>query len=76
MVGRQSAQHHARRAACERNERGRRRIGANGRIADWSGIRVVRPSADADYCDFVVAERLLSPEQCDKLCRAFAKSPA
>ena len=56
---------------CERNERGRRRIDANGRVADWSGIRVVRSSADADYCDFIVAEELLSPEQCDELSRAY-----
>jgi hypothetical protein len=55
----------------ERNEEGRRRISADGRIADWRDIRIVRNSEDADYCDFVVIDNLLSAAECESLCQAF-----
>lgn len=55
----------------ERNERGMRRIGSDGRITDWGGIRVVRKSEDADYCDFAVIDDLLSDAECEGLCTAF-----
>jgi hypothetical protein len=55
----------------DRNERGLQRIGPDGHIADWRDIRVVRQSEDADYCDFAVVDNLLSPAECESLCRAF-----
>jgi hypothetical protein len=55
----------------ERNERGTRRIDPEGRIADWRGVRVVRQSDDADFCDFVVVDNLLRNAECESLCRAF-----
>jgi hypothetical protein len=55
----------------ERNEQGLRRIGPDGRIADWRNIRIVRSSEDADYCDFVVIDDLLSTAQCNSLGEAF-----
>jgi hypothetical protein len=58
-------------ARSERNDRGARRIDPEGCIADWRGVRVVRQSEDADFCDFVVVDDLLRNAECERLCRAF-----
>ena len=60
-----------RKTRSDRNERGLQRIGPDGRITDWSGIRVVRRSEDADFCDFVVIDNLVSTAECESLCGAF-----
>jgi hypothetical protein len=59
------------RGPSDANERGRRRIGPDGRLVDWRGVRMVRSSRDADYCDVVVGEGLLTPDQCETLCQAY-----
>lgn len=53
------------------NEAGLRRIAADGTISDWSGIKIIETSEDADYCDFVVIDDLLSGAECANLAEAF-----
>ena len=55
----------------EQNRIGRARIDRDGHLIDWNRIHLARShNAVAGY-DFVVADELLTADQCDTLCRAF-----
>ena len=54
------------------NERGRRRIDPEGRLADRSRTYVVHSQADAEGCDFLVVDDLLTGDQCRAITAAFA----
>jgi len=48
---------------------GRQRVNADGTLKSWVGVRVVRSANDAQGLDFLVADDLLSEEQCITLCQ-------
>jgi hypothetical protein len=52
------------------NEVGRLLVDVDGHLTDWKKTIVVRSSEDA-VGDFLVADNLLSPRECDALCHAF-----
>lgn len=54
------------------NQSGRRRIDREGCLTDWSNTYVVRSQADAEGCDFLVVDDLLTDDQCEALVRTFA----
>jgi hypothetical protein len=58
-------------AQTDSNAAGRKRIDADGRLRDWSGTYVVRSAADAEGCDFLVVDHVLTDEHCDLLTNAF-----
>ena len=53
------------------NESGRARLKDDGELGDWSGAYVVSSAADAEGCDFLVVEDLLTGEQCETIANAF-----
>jgi hypothetical protein len=55
-----------------RNEAGRRRVDADGRLLGRENVHVFGSQGDAADLDFVVIEDFLSTVECDALCRAFA----
>jgi hypothetical protein len=55
------------------NRAGRSRIDSDGRLANRSQTYLLRSQKDAADCDFLVAEDLLTAEECETLCRAFAE---
>ena len=53
------------------NRAGRLRIGSDGRLLDASETYRIQTAADADACNFLVAENLLDAEQASLLAEAF-----
>jgi predicted 2-oxoglutarate/Fe(II)-dependent dioxygenase YbiX len=60
-------------AQAAENEIGRRRIDGDGHLIDWTYTYVVRSQADAEGCDFVVVDDLLTTSECELLANAFAE---
>jgi hypothetical protein len=55
----------------QRNKDGRKLLGKDGRLTSPETIRVVTSQAEAAGLDLAVVDNLLSPAECDLLCRTF-----
>ena len=71
--GQQSPLNEIKTTQTAQNRAGRSRIDRDGRLASRGNTYLVRSQQDASDCDFLVADDLLTEEECGTLCRAFAE---